>query len=158
MEDTNMGTKQAANANSTATSTSTNTPGAAHVDVPVSSMKGKQAFQQTNLTSGPLYYPEDEDQQHQQLAARRLEQESAVSSERADAKSCSEKTEAKLKQEGKSKKQTLRDEKLKRAARSDREIIERNESWLGPQGRLQSDQQKVSLQAKTQNKTTQIMQ
>jgi hypothetical protein len=117
--DTNMDTKQAATANSAATSTSTNTPGAVHVDVPISSMKGKQAFQQTNLTSGPSYYPEDD--QQQQLAARRLEQESAVSSERAAAKSCNEKTEAKLKQVGKSKKQTLRDEKLKRAARSDRQ-------------------------------------
>jgi hypothetical protein len=76
-------------------------------------------FHKTNFTSGPSYYPEDDEEQ--QLAARRLEQESAVSNERAAAKSRNEKADAKLKQEGKAKQQTTStDEKLKRAARSDR--------------------------------------
>jgi hypothetical protein len=96
--DTNKDTKQAATSAATSTGTGIDTPGAFHTDV--SPMKGKQAFQ----TGGPSYYPEDDEEQ--QLAARRLEQESA-SSERAAAKSRNEKAEAKLKQEGKAKKQTL---------------------------------------------------
>jgi hypothetical protein len=114
--DTNKDTKRAATATAAATSSSISTPGAVRADA--SSKKSQQAFQKTELTSGPSYYPEDD--QQQQLAARRLEQES-VSSERAAAKSRIEEAEAKLKQEGKAKKQTLTDEKLKRATPSDRQ-------------------------------------
>jgi hypothetical protein len=120
MDTINKDTKQAA----TSATTSTSAPGAVHAGV--SSMKGKQAFQKTNLTSGPLYYPEDDEEQ--QLAARRrLEQESVSNERAADAKSRNEKAEAKLKQEGKAKKQRITDEKLKRAARSDRHQENRRE-------------------------------
>jgi hypothetical protein len=93
--------------NKEAASTSTH-PGAVHADA--SSMKGKQAFQKTTVTGGPMYYPEDDEEQ--QLAARHLEQES-VSSERAAAKSRNEKAEAKSKHEGKAKKHSIADEELK---------------------------------------------
>jgi hypothetical protein len=86
--------------------TTASTPGAVHVDV--SSMKGQQAFQKTkDLTDGPKYYLEDDEQP----IPSGLEQDS-VSSKRDSGQSRNDKE---LKQLGKPKKNmAIVDEKLKK--------------------------------------------
>jgi hypothetical protein len=105
--DTNKDTKQPA----TSAPASTSNPAGA-VRVSVSSMKGKQAFQKTKLTSGPSYYPEEDDEEQRLPSSLELESES---SERATAKFHNEKADAELKQAGKAKnkKKTIADGELK---------------------------------------------
>jgi IgA-specific serine endopeptidase len=116
-------TKQQVSINAVAGTTSI--PGAVPA-VDASSMKSQQAFQKTNLTNGQSYYLEHH--QPLQLPSSLFELESE-SSKRAAAKSRNVKAEAKLKQEGNAKKQTLTDEKLKeRAARAERQENRRKRS------------------------------
>jgi hypothetical protein len=95
--DTNKDLEQAAN------SAPTSTP-----------MKGQQAFQKTNLTIDPSYYPED----HLPLQLPSSLELESESSKRAVVKFHNEKAEAKLKHAGKAR--TIADQALKsRSQRQD---------------------------------------